>query len=177
MRDATRRPLLEKLFDTLWIDEGALRSLWIHGDSETPRVSVWRGMGPQSLLVGCVATWQPRREPESPNPRRRLDVLQVEAGLAGTGSTYDLMLAMENDDPARCGGLRNITADDAAPLTALRLFPEVGASFYAAVLGEDDDFTEQEASGIAWAQPYRTYRMATDDERKAHRGGLLPRDT
>ncbi len=157
-----------RLLDTLWVDEGGLRSLWIEGGTDGPRVSVWRGLGSARLLTRCPGRWHPHREPGSAVARRRLDVLQVEAGDVGLGSTYDLMLARENRDPAAFDGMRYVTADDETPLDDLRLFPEVGGSFYDAVLGADDPFAEDERDTLGWAQPYRTYHIATASERAMH---------
>lgn len=167
-------PMRADLHDTLWIDEAGKRSLLIERRGEQVVVTVWRGLGPTRLLDAGLARWRPHRDPTSSNPMRRLDVLQVEAGADGMGSTYDLMVACANHDASAFGGFGWRPAAADTPLSELRLFPQLGASFYEAVLGAYDDFVEEERGGLSWAEPYSTYRPMTPAERARHTSAHAP---
>lgn len=155
----------------LWVAEDRSKSVRIDrsGDGNLC-VTLWRGLAESVLAENLPAEWHPR-EPDaamSMSARRRLDYLCVELGQPGVGATYDLMFATENNDPAAFGGFRWRPVDTAADIQGVRLFPELGASFYEAVLGFWDDFIEAQRQADSWVEPLSTYRPATEEERKLH---------
>ena len=157
----------------LWIAEDESKSLRIAAVEEELRVTVWKGLGPETHIVDRPAHWKP------PDPKRaadsfgraRLGFVQVELGDPGQGTTYDLMLGWPNSDPDAFGGYQWIAAPPDAKLDDLRLFPEGGASFYEAVLGIWDEYVEEmNEAERGWIEPLSTYRIATATQRSAHRG-------
>ena len=157
-----------------WVAEDATKSLEIRaGEGGALRVTVWEGLGGAPLAEDRPATLhppEPGREADG-YARARLGYLQVELGDPGLGSTYDLMVGYPSDDPSATGGFAWGRLPSGGDPSRLRLFPEMGASFYEAVLGAWDDFVEEarQAEGH-WIEPLSSYRPATADERARLRG-------
>ena len=158
---------------TLWVAEDETKSLRIARVEEALRVTVWKGLGPDTHIVELPAKWHP------PDPERasdsyakaRLGFVQVELGDVGMGTTYDLMLGWENPDPNTHAGYQWIAAPPDAKVDDLRLFPQGGASFYEAVIGAYDDYVEEmNEAEQGWIEPLSTYRIATATQRSRHRG-------
>lgn len=127
--------------------------------SWTLRVSVWKGA--KLVVNDAHALWRPRGpNPCAESPRERLDTLMVELGPPGLGTTYDLMVAAPNDDPAAFGGKawRPVYPND--PIETIRLFPEHGGSYYDALLGPWDDVSiEHREADEWWIHPYSDYAV------------------
>ncbi len=165
------------LVGPLWVAEDGRLSFQLtanaHGDVE---IDLWRRLGPERWLQRRPTSWTPRQQDDSPIARRRLDTLQAEIDAPGLGPTYDLLFAQANDgandgasdSATRHGGFQWVGRQADTPLAELRAFPELGASFYEAVLGPYDDAIEEEREGTAWAMPYSTFRPANAQQVAAH---------
>lgn len=165
--DAAGRP--DDLIGPLWVAEDRGKSFQAaRGAAGDVTLTLWRGFGPEPLLACRPVSWSPRRREGSEIARERLDVLQAEIGAPGLGPTYDLLIARANDDERRHGGFQWVGRDAATPLADLRAFPELGASFYEAVLGAFDDAIEREREDTAWAMPYSTFCPANAQQVAAH---------
>ena len=107
--------------------------------------------------------WTPRvvEAENERNPSRRLDRLMVELGIPGLDQIYTLYLARKTPDSARFGGMSWTPVMDDAPLSAVQLIPEVGASYAGAMF---DDLGHAEALLTGWAEPYANFRTATEAE-------------
>ena len=152
----------------LWITEDGTRAMRIdRGPDGTARVSVWgRTKPPVAHLVDRPAGWHAPLDSAagSRHARERLGYLQVEVGDPGLGSTYDLMLATRNTDPAANGGFDWGPVASDTERCDVRLFPEGGASYWEAVLGYYDDVVEAIRDADGWMQPLSTWRPAAPDE-------------
>jgi len=121
------------------------------------RVSA-RSSGGRVLLPEKPARYRPASDPKSDLPGQRLDVLEVELGTPGAGTTLRLMFAVENKDPARFGDRLWIHVPDGAPASSVRIHLEQGASYLEAVVGAWDDAVEDErAREGSWLRPYCIY--------------------
>lgn len=129
------------------------------------RVSVWRRSDLAPHLVDRPASWHPpvAAAASSPNAKERIGYLQVEVGDPGLGTTYDLMVACRNADPAASGGFAWGAVPEGAARESVRMFPQGGASYFEAVLGYHDDFVEDLRAQDAWMQPLSTWRPADPD--------------
>lgn len=115
------------------------------------RVSVWRRSDLAPHLVDRPASWHPPKAAaaSSPNAKERIGYLQVEIGDPGLGTTYDLMVACRNADPAASGGFAWGAVPEGAARESVRMFPQ--------------DFVEDLRAQDAWMQPLSTWRPADPD--------------
>ena len=122
--------------------------------------------GARAHLVDRPARWHPPSPAAagSADARLRLGFLQAEVGTPGLGSTYDLMVATRNHDPAAFAGFDWRPVAAGARRDDVRLFPQGGASYIEAVLGYWDDSVEAIRDADRWMQPLSTWRPASGDE-------------
>ncbi len=154
-------------YQGLWVAVDGSKSLHICRDHQGQlRVHIWTGFGEQLKADNLLARFNPRSAHSEHGLGGRLDTLSVELGAEGLGSTYELMFAVE-DRHAHEGAFKWVapSTDDVAEL---RVFPEVGTSYYEAMLGPYDDLVEELDGDDAWLYPLSTYRPATEAERARH---------
>lgn len=135
----------------VWASEDGTKTLAISGVEEAQVVV----RGPdEAVLFTKKATWtQPKDGAEqSPSARERLGYLRLETGDEGLGNTYDLMPGRETSG----GKLKWVRLRPDTKRENVRLFPEVGASFYEAV-GVDDFAEEQTETETWWVGELSTY--------------------
>lgn len=147
-----------------WRSEDGSRAMHIVATTdddgrEAIAVSVWRVADGGALMTRRPGKWRaPRVGAEaSAYARERLGFVQVEVGLPGLGTTYDLMVARANPEPGTRGGYQWIRLAPETARADVRLFPEAGASYYEAVLGYWDDYVETLRDADAWMQPLSTW--------------------
>jgi|GEM_PF-2622519 len=128
-------------------------------DSLPPLVSA-RSSDGENFLSEKSARFIPAPDPNASIAQRRLDVLEVELGSPGHGTTLRLMFAVKNTD-ARPGQSMWLHVPEGAPTSAIVMHLEPGPSFLEAVLGKWDDAVEElEAQEGGWLRPYCTYTRA-----------------
>ena len=113
------------------------------------------------VLFEKKAAWTPPKDgaEQSPSARERLGYLRVETGDEGLGNTYDLMPGRHTSE----GKLQWVRLQPETAQASVRLFPEVGASFYEAVLGMYDDFVEEQTGAeTSWVGELSTYLPVLD---------------
>lgn len=157
-------PTPEALFG-LWVTEDQTRAMRITRDGEgVTRVTVWRLRDQHAHLSDRPAKWHApiASAATSSNAKERLGYLQAEVGDPGLGSTYDLMPATRNTDPAAFGGFDWKPIPEDVSREDVRLFPQGGASYMEAVLGYWDDVVEEIRDGDRWMQPLSTWLPARD---------------
>ncbi len=129
------------------------------GDKQPPFVTtVWKGLGEDVYLHRAYTRFYPATELSSPHAQSRLGHFLVELGATNVGNTYTLLVARQNDDNSKFGGMQWVAALEDTPASALHIFPEHGSSPYMA-----DEWDWQEG----WWYPYSTFRVATEEERAA----------
>jgi hypothetical protein len=152
-------PVMPPRYAGRWL--GADRRLIFEVSAGTPpRVTATDQRG-RKRVDAAPATYAPATKLDSRVASERLDTLHVELGTKGLGTTLRLMFAVENRDPAHLGGLPWVHVPEGTEPAAIRMHPEQGGSYYAAVLSAWDDsaeaMTESEGS---WLRPYSVYALA-----------------
>lgn len=138
----------------VWASEDGTKTLTITPVGEHAHVVVRTPAG--EILFEKEATWTPAKDgaDQSPSARDRLGYVRLETGDKGLGNTYDLMPGRNTTE----GKLQWIRLAVDTPRADVRLFPEVGASFFEAVLGMYDDFVEEQTEAeTSWAGEISTY--------------------
>lgn len=122
-------------------------------------IDVWGWKGGPVLTRDRPACWHPRTpgEEASRSARQRLDTLVVELEEPGLGPTWDLFVGARVADTSETGGLEWGPLRPDSPVEDVRLFSQVGASFYEAVLGWYDVHVKEERERHAWAQAPATF--------------------
>lgn len=142
-----------------WASEDGTKVLTISSVDDEAHVLV--RAPDKRVLFEKKASWTPPKDgaEQSPSARERLGYLRVETGDEGLGNTYDLMPGRETSE----GKLQWVRLKPDTAQANVRLFPDVGASFYEAVLGMYDDFVEEQTGAeTSWVGELSTYLPLLD---------------
>lgn len=129
-----------------WVSEDASKTLTVSIEGDEAHVVVQTS--DERVVFEKKASWTPPKEgaEQSPSARERLGYLRLETGDEGLGNTYDLMPGRETSE----GKLKWVRLEPETKRASVRLFPEVGASYFEAVLGAYDDFVEEQTETETW---------------------------